>query len=110
MLRTFAIALLAAGVIAAPAMAQNPSTPTEIATPAKAPAAKTPAVKVVKAVKGLARHHHKLSKHVKHVKYAHHHKGTKTHHAKVAPPVKAHVKHAPVKHVAAKPVTPSGSN
>jgi hypothetical protein len=69
MLKTFAIALVAAGLIAAPALAQNPSTNMQ------APAAQTQ-VKQVKPAKAHARHatksrvtHRSIRKHhVKHVR------------------------------------------
>jgi hypothetical protein len=110
MFRKVAIALLAASVLAAPALA-------EIAAPAKAPRTTTgtapansanagaPAVKTVKADKAptkhrkVAGHHHHgtkvaMHKYVKHVKVAHHGNGGK---------IAGAGKTAVVKHTAAKP-------
>jgi len=104
MFRTIAVALLAAGVFAAPALAETKAAPTA------APAASTP-VTTVKADKTVVKHrvhrltrHYAHGKHYPHGKYVHHAKSAKTHHASAHTKVSAKpaAKHASVKHVSAK--------
>jgi hypothetical protein len=126
MFRKVAIALVAASVIAAPALAEIAApAPKAQTTTGTAPASTATAVKTVKADtaaikhRKVARHHHhgtKMAKHVNHVKYAHHMKRSKVAGAAkpvATKPVSAKAgegKTAPTAQVSTKPAAKSGVN
>jgi hypothetical protein len=115
MLRNFAVALLAATVLTAPALAQNTNADTKTPAAATTPLSKTaskPDQKTVAAKpmqKSASAHkHHRHVAHVKHVKHVAHLKHVK--HAKYvkAAPATDSAKHH-VRHVTKKPASTTGS-
>jgi len=75
MFRTLAAAVVAASLIAGPALAQTPASTGNAPVTTSQPAAKADAVKpAVKLVKKTKHHTVRIVKHVKHVKHARHFK------------------------------------